>query len=210
MVLFETKVMLASLLSAARTSKTFDPIPFSPGFDIAKVTELAINASTHSWEHGTTAQALLEFYNPNVSIFGSQPFPVPTRRRNDTKALEYAAAKIVIGEGSNVLANGDGSAGDPASLGVSAVLLGKTEAKFADAAHRQLEYLDKQAPRAENGAISHRADIVELWYAFHHSQLSADHRPRHHTIGQTSCTWARRSWPITLQMLATNASYVKA
>ncbi|KAK8209100.1 hypothetical protein M8818_003795 [Zalaria obscura] len=52
---------------------------------------------------------------------------------------------------------------DPAALGVSAILLGQGDAAYLDAARRQKDYLLKQAPRYENGAISHRKDVKELW-----------------------------------------------
>jgi len=41
----------------------------------------------------------------------------------------------------------DGSAGDPASAGVSAVMLGKTDEKYAKAATNTLNFLLNSVPR---------------------------------------------------------------
>ncbi|TFK60605.1 hypothetical protein BDN72DRAFT_779178 [Pluteus cervinus] len=140
--------------------------PFSPGFDIELVQSLAEALPSHSWEYGTAIEALLELFNPELSVFGYAPFPVPTKNSDDVQALVYARSKIVLGTGANALSDGAGAVGDPASLGVSAVLLGKTNATLADAATRQVQYVVNQAPRWVNGAISHRADVAELWADF--------------------------------------------
>ncbi|KAK7031696.1 unsaturated rhamnogalacturonyl hydrolase YesR [Favolaschia claudopus] len=146
-------------VSAANTA-----IPFTPGFDIDKVAALAESLPSKSWEYGTAAEALLELYNPELSVFGANPFPVAAQTTSSVKALAFAAKKIIIG--STGLSNGDGSTGDPASLGVSAVMLGKTDKKFADAAAVQVAYLVDSAPRFSNGAISHRANKAVLWADF--------------------------------------------
>ena len=75
-------------------------------------------------------------------------------------ALKYAKSKIVIGKGANGLSDGDGAVGDPASLGVFAVMLGGMD---GDAARGEVEYLLGTAPRWGNGAISQRVDVPELW-----------------------------------------------
>ena len=56
-----------------------------------------------------------------------------------------------------------GAVGDPAALGVSAVLLGKTEPQYVVGAWSEREYIVNKAPRWWNGAISQRADVPELW-----------------------------------------------
>lgn len=56
------------------------------------------------------------------------------------------------------------SAGDPASLGVSAILLGQSDsATYSAAATRQVNELLNNVPRHSNNAISHRYDAVMLW-----------------------------------------------
>jgi len=162
---------LCAILSASiGKSKAEDAkaTQLSPGFPIEKVISLAISLPSHSWEFGTAAEALLELYNPSLSVFGPSPFPVRASLNvDDIKALSYAKSKIVLGQGVNSLADGDGAVGDPASLGVSAWMLGKSNAddaeKYATAANETIQYLINEAPRADNGAISHRAEIVELW-----------------------------------------------
>ncbi|KAG6807384.1 hypothetical protein H0H93_001641, partial [Arthromyces matolae] len=103
---------------------------------------------------------------PHISVFGNLPFPVPAISKDAVPALSYAASKIVLGEGVNSLSDGDGAVGDPASLGVSAVMLGKTDGKYATAAKGTIDYLINSAPRFWNGAISQRVDQPELWADF--------------------------------------------
>lgn len=139
------------------------PIPFTPGFDVAKVVKLAESLPSHSWEYGAAAQAMLELHDPLLSVFGPAPFPVQAYEKGAVKALSYASDKITLGVGANGLANGDGAVGDPASLGVSAVMLGKTDPEFAAASRSTLDYLINSAPRYHNGAISQRITTPELW-----------------------------------------------
>jgi len=87
-------------------------------------------------------------------------------KASQVQSLVYAQSKIVLGTGVNSLSNGDGAVGDPASLGVSAVLLGKTKSKYATAAQQTMEYIMNSAPRFWNGAISQRTDVAELWSDF--------------------------------------------
>jgi hypothetical protein len=150
-----------SLLAICNTT---NPFPFSPGFNIAQVAAAAAQLPSHSWEFGTAAEALLELYDSEFSVFAPvDAFPVPTVPKECVESLEYAASKIVFGTGANALSNGEGSVSDPASLGVSAVLLGKTDARYAAAVSQQINYITNIAPRLSNGAISHRVDIAELW-----------------------------------------------
>ncbi|KAJ7138865.1 hypothetical protein C8R46DRAFT_866720, partial [Mycena filopes] len=139
------------------------PTPFDPGFNISAVATIAKSLPSHSWEYGTATQALLELNSPFISVFGPSPFPVQAHSPDTVPALAYAASVIVIGTGANGLSNGDGAVGDPASLGVSAVLLGKTNATFATAAQSEVDYMINSAPRWVNGAISQRTDVPELW-----------------------------------------------
>ncbi len=146
-----------------------DPFALSPGFDIASVTALAESLPSHSWEFGTASEALLELYNPEISVYGLSPLSAQHYSPSSVKALSYAKDKIVFGEGADVLSDGDGAVGDPASLGVFAWLIGKTDDAYADGARQEIEYMLEQAPRWENGAISQRADVPELWYVFEFS-----------------------------------------
>jgi len=137
--------------------------PFPTGSDIESVLELAISLPSHSWEFGTASEALLELFDQQYSVYGARPFPVPILNPRDSPSLAYAQQKIVISTPPNGLSDGDGAVGDPASLGVSAVLLGQTNTTFAQAAAAEIDYLVGGAPRWWNGAISHRAQYAELW-----------------------------------------------
>lgn len=164
---------LLSTVFAAQSVLSSNPaFPLDPGFDIQKVAALAKSIPSHSWEFGTAAETLLELYDPEISVFGSSPFSKTSKylktHRGNIQALEYAASTIVIGTGVNGLADGDGAVGDPASLGVSAVLLGDyltagEGEKYANASAEEVDYIINQAPRWENGAISHRVEQPELW-----------------------------------------------
>ncbi|KAG6860970.1 hypothetical protein C0995_005336 [Termitomyces sp. Mi166 len=160
----------ASPLSASLI-RSRNAFPFDPGFPIQKVVETALNISTHSWEFGTATEALFELYNPELSVFSNSPFRAAQTLSSQSilpPVLAYAAEKIVIGTGPNALSDGDGAVGDPASLGIAAVLLGKIEGyeRFGAAATAEYEYVTQGALRAWNGAISHRVDYVELWADF--------------------------------------------
>ncbi|KAJ7045829.1 hypothetical protein C8F04DRAFT_940064, partial [Mycena alexandri] len=141
-------------------------LSLNPGFNISAVFQLAQALPSHSWEFGTAAEALLEVESPLLSVFGASPFPVPAIDPSTNPSLAYALAKIPFPFGSHGLSNGDGAVGDPASLGVAAVMIGKTKASYAAAAQQEINYIINLAPRWPNGAISQRADVAELWADF--------------------------------------------
>lgn len=159
---FKVSSITWSLLAFILGSAASNAFPFSPGFDIRAVSSLATSLPSYSWEFGIASETLLELYDPQHAVFGN-PFPIPTISPCQSVSLSYAKEKIVIGTGANGLSNGNGAVGDPASLGVSAVLLGKTEKKYLDAATEEVEYILGKAPRWWNGAISHRVQYAELW-----------------------------------------------
>lgn len=65
------------------------------------------------------------------------------------------------------LVDGDGSAADPAAVGVACYVLGQRggpdAARFIEAADDQLHILLEQTPRGLNGIISHRVVELQLW-----------------------------------------------
>lgn len=131
---------------------------------MGSIIDQATRLATHSWEYGTLSQALLEWHTPELSVYGSDPFPdgkIPSVSVDDTPSLSYAIDHISTD--GDTLVDGDGSAGDPASLGVSAVLIGQTNQAYLDAAGRQVAHLVNDVPRWDNGAISHRESAAELW-----------------------------------------------
>ncbi|KIY67562.1 hypothetical protein CYLTODRAFT_353000 [Cylindrobasidium torrendii FP15055 ss-10] len=143
-------------------------LPYNPGFDIQAVVNTSIHLPSHSWEYGAATMALLELYNPQNSVFGAVPFPAPILWSDDSvPAMKFGKEWIVLGgEAPNALSDGAGATGDPASLGVIAWLIGKTDSTYGDAVVDTVDYLVQSAPRWENGAISQRADVAELWADF--------------------------------------------
>lgn len=136
------------------------------GFDPLLVASQAQKLSTHSWEYGTLSQALLELYSPDLTAYSHYAFPhgiIPKVPYQDVPSLDYAAQHIRLN--TSTLIDGDGATGDPASLGVSALLIGQTDPRYLVATQRQYDSL-LAAPRWSNGAISHREESVELWTDF--------------------------------------------
>lgn len=159
-----TLFLASPLLSVHAQATNSDPFPYDPGFDISAVAALAKALPSHSWEYGTASETLIELYNSSYSVFGTAAFPVPVFQPDQVPALVYAEQVIVLGTGADGLSDGDGAVGDPASLGVAAVMLGKTDASFEDGAYQEFAYITGSAPRWYNGAISQRTDVPELWY----------------------------------------------
>jgi rhamnogalacturonyl hydrolase YesR len=123
-----------------------------------------------SWEQGTAAGAILEFDDPDYSVFGSSPFVCGETFPLSTLHLAYSAAVRQSPDGRLSQEIGDaldGAALDGASAG-SAVLLGTfTDESRHDywlaAANAQLHFLLNVAPRTSTGAISHRIDTRQYW-----------------------------------------------
>lgn len=135
----------------------------SLGFNLSLVAERAAQMSQHSWEFGATSQMYLEVYNPGHAVFGQHAFPggqLPAL--HSAPALDYATQHISNGT-TGPLADGDGSSGDPCSLGVSALLLGAAgQQVYTQAAERQLGLL-LSSPHYSDGTISSRASQLSLW-----------------------------------------------
>ena len=75
---------------------------------IDKVLAQASAAASHSWEYGTVFEALLEYHNPEHSIFNS-PFlrhEIPSPNIQDLLALQYV--KPYIRTDSTTLCEGNG------------------------------------------------------------------------------------------------------
>ncbi|KAF8212225.1 Six-hairpin glycosidase-like protein [Mycena galopus ATCC 62051] len=147
--------------------------------DIAVVTQNLATGAQQSWELGTRAQALLDLYAANFSVFSSTSLPPPTSvPSNTTSAIApvfsiaqnvVSALKLTATSPPTPLVSGDGAAGDPVSIGVAVLLANWTGQGSADsvnygqAATSQLEYTMNVVPRTSDGAISHRVAQVQLW-----------------------------------------------
>ena len=136
-----------------------------------------------SWELGTRAQALLELSAPSFSVLTPSvtlpPPPSLDSSLNDTLADVFTIARNAVaalppppsnGTGQPLVV-GDGSAGDPASIGTAVLIANWTGLGgeyYAAAATAQVEYLFGPAvPKTPDGAISHRVSEVQLWYVVH-------------------------------------------
>ncbi|EIN09922.1 hypothetical protein PUNSTDRAFT_66094 [Punctularia strigosozonata HHB-11173 SS5] len=122
-----------------------------------------------SWEQGTALSAVLEYSNPEYSLFGSTPFG---RSGIPVDALQFAISAVARQTADGRLSQNVGDATDGAALdGASAgsgVLLGSLtdttyKTQFANAAAAQLNYILTDVPRTSTGAISHRADSKQYW-----------------------------------------------
>ncbi len=115
-------------------------------------------------------------------LTASEPIPPPSsldHSLNDTLADVFTIARNAVaalppppsnGTG-QPLVLGDGSAGDPASIGTAVLIANWTDLggeDYAVAATAQIEYLFGPAvPKTQDGAISHRVSEVQLWYVVH-------------------------------------------
>ena len=137
---------------------------FDYGFNIDKVQYQAEYLPSHDWEAGTAAEGLLELLTPRKAVFGSNPFPknkIPNQGFITDRALVYVHHKTRLT--GPTLSDNDWGVSDPAALGVYAVMSGQQWVGRSAAAEKQKDYLLKDAPRYENGAISHRIEFAELW-----------------------------------------------
>ena len=121
--------------------------------------------STHSWEYGTGVEAMLELLDPDMTVFGTEPFPADKVQKLPMKrpqSILWMQRHIRVRNEPTLYAD-DFSVSDPAALGVIAVMLGQKDSKTFQAATRQKDYLLNDAKRYSNGAISHRVEVAELW-----------------------------------------------
>lgn len=101
---------------------------------------------------------LAVFYNPAVPI-------VPGHVPEESNAI--ASYTITNKPAGTLMFCEDGSAADPASLGISVLLANHTtDADYMTAVNEENEWLFIHAPRTSDGAISHRVSEVQLWSDF--------------------------------------------
>ncbi|KAJ7285820.1 glycoside hydrolase family 105 protein [Mycena rebaudengoi] len=151
--------------------------------DVDTVTSRLQESALLSWELGTRAQALLELNAPDFSVFTTKLPPATTVPSNTTSAIApvFSIAKNAVSgraaanknaAGPQPLMGGDGSAADPASIGVAVLIANWTGQGAADgqdyagAARDQINFLYSSVPRTMDGAISHRTNEIQLWSDF--------------------------------------------
>lgn len=139
--------------------------------------ELSEKFARSSWELGTRAQAVLELNASIYSVFSTHPQPPPADiPTNLTSGLQPVLdiARNVVSNRANVNNNTqgaqplmpDGSAADPASIGIAVLLANWTQQDgqdYAGAAKDQLDFLYQNVPKTIDGAISHRVSELQLW-----------------------------------------------
>ncbi|CAK1366643.1 hypothetical protein CB0940_09002 [Cercospora beticola] len=151
-------------------TSTFDDCiaTFDYSFRINAALSQAHEQATHSWEIGYAHEATMQIFNPERSVFGSDPFPggeLPTLGLRLDEASLYAQPRIRTHDKS-LFDEESGAVSDPAALGMAALMLGRrswNSKAYREAAERQKDLLLRQAPRYVNGAISHRWENAELW-----------------------------------------------
>lgn len=168
---------MSAFIGAAARIVTFGSLlaPISNPFSnrtIELVRENLLDIAHASWELGTAAQALTEVYTPGLSVFNASAFPPPAHLNsswtpNDVFDIVETTLRRKPSSSKALFAN-QGSSADPASLGVAVLLANwtredKSNTAFSRAASDQLHYLLEDTPRTRAGAISHRANEVQLW-----------------------------------------------
>ncbi|KAJ7142567.1 hypothetical protein C8R44DRAFT_865896 [Mycena epipterygia] len=121
------------------------------------------NARTEpKFRFGLTSPARL-IESPFYSVLGPASSPVSTLDPSTVPSQTYPTSKTTFG----ITGLSCGRAvGDPASLSVVAVMLGKMNASYTAVCQSEVDYAVDIAPRWINGAISQRADAAELWVDF--------------------------------------------
>lgn len=135
-----------------------------------------------SWELGTRSQAILELNATTYSVFSKTSLPPPASVQQnlvDPLSPFFAIARSTVqgrAQSNNYTVGPqpliqDGSAADPASIGVSVLLANWTgqdggQINYGGAAKDQLDFLLQKVPRTSDGAISHRVSMVQLWSDF--------------------------------------------
>lgn len=138
---------------------------FNYGFRVNAARMQIEKLSTHSWEYGIGAEAMLELLEPERTVFAAEPFPADKVQKLPLKKPQGLMwmYRYIRTKGEPTLFADDYSVSDPAALGVAAVMLGQRDSKTFQAAMRQKDYLLDDAKRYSNGAISHRVEVAELW-----------------------------------------------
>ena len=125
-----------------------------------------------TWDFRST---ILEQNTTAYSVFSNQLLPppssVPSSQRNALVPFFNVATRVVSSQtenqtGPQPLMPGDGSAADPASIGVCILIANWTKAGNLDygaAAKSQIDYLFTAVPKTSDGALSHRESQIQLW-----------------------------------------------
>ena len=164
-----------SVTTAPRASFAAQPFSFSYCEPVTRS-----NHILYSWEFGTQEETLIELNTPSFSVLNDTSLP-PSHTAPDslndvieiiTKIIEERDQTLSSGNfsGPQAIFPGEGSAADPASNGVAALIANWTgkstsDLDFGQAAEDQMAYLwSSKVPKTADGAISHRVEQAQLWY----------------------------------------------
>ncbi|KAL5480262.1 hypothetical protein ACEPAI_1532 [Sanghuangporus weigelae] len=140
-------------------------------------------SASESWEVGTEQQALVELTTPSFSVLNDSFVPPSSSLPSSLSPVIDSITQVIqnkttlLRSQSDLTAPqpfwpGDGSAADPASNGVAALIAnwtgqeGVSGVDYDGAAREQMDYLWERVPRTEDGALSHRVSQVQLWSDF--------------------------------------------
>lgn len=155
---------LSTTAAARRWQRTCCTIEL--GFDPVAAASQAkrLTHPSHSRDYGVLAEALLELYNPEYTLFSDMAFPygVPPILdfQDKVQGLTYALWHTRT-QNATLRDDGGDATGDPAALGIAAVMMGQKREQFMDASTRQYEHFST-VPRWQNGAISSTEGQAEL------------------------------------------------
>lgn len=140
---------------------------FNYSFPVNAAIHQAHNEATRSWEIGYVFESTQQVFNPERSVFGSDPFPdgkIPNLGMRLDEASLYAEPRLKP-HGKVLFKEERDAVSDPAAVGIAAIMLSQKWGNndFMAAATRQKEILLNEAPRYSNGAISHLLGEAQLW-----------------------------------------------
>lgn len=112
-------------------------------------------------------QALTEYDYPALGPFYTT-FTPPPSTPIASSVLSIISPIVRAKSPNSMQIMPDGSAADPASMGVAVILAnwtssGETKAMYESAAEEQLQALLVDTPKTDSGAISHRVEQLALW-----------------------------------------------
>jgi len=174
MAVIKHMIPLALLLAQPALAQSLN------GDQLGDVKQRLQESSMNSWELGARAQALLESDSPDYSVLTSGASIPPSSKASSSLNDVFNISKTVVGNRSNSNRGAvgaqplmaDGSAADPASVGVAVLLSNWTgqgsedNLDYAGAAEDQLYFLYHNVPHTDDGAMSHRTEEVQLWSDF--------------------------------------------
>jgi hypothetical protein len=103
-----------------------------------------------------------------LAVYSLNALPVTSSKPIPTNVNDIATRTMANWNTSMPMFVADGSAGDPASLGIPILLANATVSgtDYTAAVNAENTFLFETAPRTSDGAVSHRVNEVQLWSDF--------------------------------------------